>query len=207
AIEDIDKFEKEIGHLAKENKILKNSNEKLKVQNKAQIDVIKGIRGAFNKTMKGLKEIVGDRKLSKMILAVDKLFKNKEFFRNLVVGFDKKYKNLFVLKDKRDLIKQDVIFAKKFNFIDTENNVMRAQVIDDDGVEHVKDFQLTNEELVNLKNNPTRYSAFMFRESGKIVLADMNDLELPNEINYDVNFGLEGLEEVEEIFKGIDLQR
>lgn len=207
AIEDVSKFEKEIGHLAKENKILKNSNEKLKVQNKAQIDVIKGIRGAFNKTMKGLKEIVGDQKLSKMILAVDKLFKNKEFFRNLVVGFDKKYKDLFILKDKRNLIRKDVIFAKEFNFVDIKENVMRAQVIDDDGVEHIKDFQLTNEELVNLKNNPTRYSVFMFRESGKIVLADMNDLELPNEINYDVNFGLEGLEEVEEIFKGIDLQR
>ncbi|MDN8946481.1 hypothetical protein Q0P05_14980, partial [Staphylococcus aureus] len=77
-----------------ENKRLKNENQSLRTENKKQVEVINGVKDAFYNTMNVFEKVLGKERFKNCVLKVDKMLNSNQTFRNLVVGFDDKYKEV-----------------------------------------------------------------------------------------------------------------
>ncbi|MDN8975033.1 hypothetical protein Q0P09_15735, partial [Staphylococcus aureus] len=75
-----------------EKKRLTHENQLLRTENKKQDEVINGVKDAFHKTMNAFEKVLGKDRFKNCVLKIDKKLNNNQTFRNLVVGFDDKYK-------------------------------------------------------------------------------------------------------------------
>ncbi|EZS22010.1 hypothetical protein W609_02563, partial [Staphylococcus aureus VET0361R] len=119
------KREKE--QLRSKNKQLSNINQSLKTENKKQLEVINGVKDTFHNTMNAFEKVLGKDRFKNCVLKVDKMLNNNQFFRNLVVGFDDKYKEIFTRNDKLNLAKENMYVSQKMDIKDMDKQVIEAE--------------------------------------------------------------------------------
>ncbi|MGV3096896.1 MobV family relaxase, partial [Staphylococcus borealis] len=128
AVEFHEEDEQKIKQLHSENKRLKHENQSLRTENKKQVEVINGVKDAFHNTMNAFEKVLGKDRFKNCVLKVDKMLNNNQTFRNLVVGFDDKYKEVFTRNDKLNLAKENMYVSQKINVKDMDKQIVESEL-------------------------------------------------------------------------------
>ncbi|MDN8907454.1 hypothetical protein Q0O77_14105, partial [Staphylococcus aureus] len=133
AVEFHEEDEQEIKQLHSENKRLKHENQLLRTENKKQVEVSNGVKDAFYNTMNVFEKVRGKERFKNCVLTVDKMLNSNQTFRNLVVGFDDKYKEVFMRNDKLNLAKEHMYVSQDISIKDMDKQIIESELETSEG--------------------------------------------------------------------------
>ncbi|MBD4560914.1 hypothetical protein GUG66_14315, partial [Xanthomonas citri pv. citri] len=133
-----------------------NIKQSLKTENKKQLEVINGVKDTFHNTLNAFEKVLGKDRFKNCVLKVDKMLNNNQFFRNLVVGFDDKYKEIFTRNDKLNLAKENMYVSQKMDIKDMDKQVIEAEFESMNGV-FTKEVNVSDEKFMEYLNQPEKY--------------------------------------------------
>ncbi|MEG3216438.1 MobV family relaxase [Staphylococcus aureus] len=198
------KREKE--QLRSKNKQLSNINQSLKTENKKQLEVINGVKDTFHNTMNAFEKVLGKDRFKNCVLKVDKMLNNNQFFRNLVVGFDDKYKEIFTRNDKLNLAKENMYVSQKMDIKDMDKQVIEAEFESMNGV-FTKEVNVSHEKFMEYLNQPEKYMMVVpMSMDDEPLFMSIDDIDLDKPLEFDKDLGIGDSQEID-IDLGLDLER
>ncbi|PTU81065.1 coiled-coil domain-containing protein, partial [Staphylococcus pasteuri] len=198
------KREKE--QLRSKNKQLSNINQSLKTENKKQLEVINGVKDTFHNTMNAFEKVLGKDRFKNCVLKVDKMLNNNQFFRNLVVGFDDKYKEIFTRNDKLNLAKENMYVSQKMDIKDMDKQVIEAEFESMNGV-FTKEVNVSDEKFMEYLNQPEKYMMVVpMSMDDEPLFMSIDDIDLDKPLEFDKDLGIGDSQEID-IDLGLDLER
>ncbi|HCW9196734.1 TPA: plasmid recombination protein [Staphylococcus aureus] len=204
AIEYHEADEKEKEQLRLENKRLSKDNQSLKTENQNQSEVIDGIKDAFHSTMNGFEKILGQERFKNCVLKLDNMLNHNQYFRNLVVGFDDKYKNVFTRNDKLNLAKENMYVSQDINIKDMENQIVESELETSDSLLTLE-IDVSDKDFKQFLEEPDKYIVVAPVDmDGKPFLISLDDIDLDKPLEFDKNLGLG---ESQEIDMDLNLER
>lgn len=204
AIEYHEADEKEKEQLRLENKRLSKDNQSLKTENQNQSEVIDGIKDAFHSTMNGFEKILGQERFKNCVLKLDNMLNHNQYFRNLVVGFDDKYKNVFTRNDKLNLAKENMYVSQDINIKDMENQIIESELETSDSLLTLE-IDVSDKDFKQFLEEPDKYIVVAPVDmDGKPFLISLDDIDLDKPLEFDKNLGLG---ESQEIDMDLNLER
>lgn len=204
AIEYHEADEKEKEQLRLENKRLSKDNQSLKTENQNQSEVIDGIKDAFHSTMNGFEKILGQERFKNCVLKLDNMLNHNQYFRNLVVGFDDKYKNVFTRNDKLNLAKENMYVSQDINIKDMENQIVESELETSDSLLTLE-IDVSDKDFKQFLEEPDKYIVVAPVDmDGKPFLISLDDIDLDKPLEFDKDLGLG---ESQEIDMDLNLER
>ncbi|HDA9431828.1 TPA: MobV family relaxase [Staphylococcus aureus] len=204
AIEYHEADEKEKEQLRLENKRLSKDNQSLKTENQNQSEVIDGIKDAFYSTMNGFEKILGQERFKNCVLKLDNMLNHNQYFRNLVVGFDDKYKNVFTRNDKLNLAKENMYVSQDINIKDMENQIVESELETSDSLLTLE-IDVSDKDFKQFLEEPDKYIVVAPVDmDGKPFLISLDDIDLDKPLEFDKDLGLG---ESQEIDMDLNLER
>lgn len=195
---------KEKEQLRLENKRLSKDNQSLKTENQNQSEVIDGIKDAFHSTMNGFEKILGQERFKNCVLKLDNMLNHNQYFRNLVVGFDDKYKNVFTRNDKLNLAKENMYVSQDINIKDMENQIVESELETSDSLLTLE-IDVSDKDFKQFLEEPDKYIVVAPVDmDGKPFLISLDDIDLDKPLEFDKNLGLG---ESQEIDMDLNLER
>ncbi|MCI2785372.1 hypothetical protein FH181_12975, partial [Staphylococcus warneri] len=196
--------EQEKEQLRRENKRLSKDNDFLKTENKKQSEVISGVKDAFHSTMNSFEKILGQERFKNCVLKVDSMLNHNQYFRNLVVGFDDKYKNVFTRNDKLNLAKENMYVSQDINIKDMENQIVESELETSDSLLTLE-INVSDKDFKQFLEEPDKYIVVAPVDmDGKPFLISLDDIDLDKPLEFDKDLGLG---ESQEIDMDLNLER
>lgn len=190
AVEFHEEDEQEIKQLHSENKRLKNENRSLRTENKKQVEVINRVKDAFHNTMNAFEKVLGKEKFENCVLKVDKMLNNKQTFRNLVVGFDDKYKEVFTRNDKLNLAKENMYVSQKINVKDMDKQIVESELETSDSLLTLE-INVRDKDFKQFLEEPDKYIVVApLNMDDNPFLISLDDIDLDKPLEFDKDLGL-----------------
>lgn len=190
AVEFHEEDEQEIKQLHSENKRLKNENQSLRTENKKQVEVINGVKDAFHNTMNAFEKVLGKDRFKNCVLKVDKMLNNNQTFRNLVVGFDDKYKEVFTRNDKLNLAKENMYVSQKINVKDMDKQIVESELETSDSLLTLE-INVRDKDFKQFLEEPNKYIVVAPMDmDDKPFLISLDDIDLDKPLEFDKDLGL-----------------
>ncbi|MGJ5975441.1 MobV family relaxase, partial [Staphylococcus aureus] len=190
AVEFHEEDEQEIKQLSSENKRLKNENQSLRTENKKQVEVINGVKDAFYNTMNVFEKVLGKERFKNCVLKVDKMLNSNQTFRNLVVGFDDKYKEVFMRNDKLNLAKEHMYVSQDISIKDMDKQIIESELETSEGFLSIE-IDLSDEDFKAYLEEPEKYIvALPVTMDEESIFVSLEDIELDKPLEFDKDLGL-----------------
>ncbi|HEA0073576.1 TPA: plasmid recombination protein [Staphylococcus aureus] len=190
AVEFHEEDEQEIKQLHSENKRLKHENQSLRTENKKQVEVINGVKDAFHNTMNVFEKVLGKDRFKNCVLKVDKMLNNNQTFRNLVVGFDDKYKEVFTRNDKLNLAKENMYVSQKINVKDMDKQIVESELETSDSLLTLE-INVRDKDFKQFLDEPDKYIVVAPVDmDDKPFLVSLDDIDLDKPLEFDKDLGL-----------------
>lgn len=190
AVEFHEEDEQEIKQLSSENKRLKNENQSLRTENKKQVEVINGVKDVFYNTMNAFEKILGKERFKNCVLKVDKMLNSNQTFRNLVVGFDDKYKEVFMCNDKLNLAKENMYVSQDISIKDMDKRIIESELETSEGFLSIE-IDLSDEDFKAYLKEPEKYIvALPVTMDEESIFVSLEDIELDKPLEFDKDLGL-----------------
>ncbi|WP_426288636.1 MobV family relaxase [Staphylococcus aureus] len=190
AVEFHEEDEQEIKQLSSEKKRLKNENQSLRTENKKQVEVINGVKDAFYNTMNVFEKVLGKERFKNCVLKVDKMLNSNQTFRNLVVGFDDKYKEVFMRNDKLNLAKEHMYVSQDISIKDMDKQIIESELETSEGFLSIE-IDLSDEDFKAYLEEPEKYIvALPVTMDEESIFVSLEDIELDKPLEFDKDLGL-----------------
>ncbi|EOD4453870.1 TPA: plasmid recombination protein [Staphylococcus aureus] len=197
SIEYHEEDEQEKEQLRRENKRLSKDNDFLKTENKKQSEVISGVKDAFHSTMNSFEKILGQERFKNCVLKVDSMLNHNQYFRNLVVGFDDKYKNVFTRNDKLNLAKENMYVSQNINIKDMENQIVESELETSDSLLTLE-INVSDKDFKQFLEEPDKYIVVAPVDmDDKPFLVSLDDIDLDKPLEFDKDLGLGESQEID----------
>ncbi|MBD4596501.1 hypothetical protein GUG54_20455, partial [Xanthomonas citri pv. citri] len=129
-----------------------------------------------------------------------------QFFRNLVVGFDDKYKEIFTRNDKLNLAKENMYVSQKMDIKDMDKQVIEAEFESMNGV-FTKEVNVSDEKFMEYLNQPEKYMMVVpMSMDDEPLFMSIDDIDLDKPLEFDKDLGIGDSQEID-IDLGLDLER
>lgn len=206
AVEFHEEDEQEIKQLHSENKRLKHENQSLRTENKKQVEVINGVKDAFHNTMNAFEKVLGKDRFKNCVLKVDKMLNNNQTFRNLVVGFDDKYKEVFTRNDKLNLAKENMYVSQKINVKDMDKQIVESELETSDSLLTLE-INVQDKDFKQFLEEPDKYIVVApVNMDDKPLLISLDNIDLDKPLEFDKDLGLGESQEID-MDLDLDLER
>lgn len=200
------KNDKEQQRLNSENKRLSEDNQLLKNKNEKQSEVINGIKDTFHNTMNFFEKILGKDRFRNSVLKIDNMLNNNQFFRNLVVGFDDKYKQIFTRNDKVNIAKKDMYVSQNIEIKDMDKQLLEAELETSDSLLTLE-IDMSDGGFDEYLEEPEKYVVFAPKNNeSEAFLKSLDEIDLTKPLEFDKDLGLGSSQELDIDF-GLDLER
>lgn len=206
AVEFHEEDEQEIKQLHSENKLLKHENQSLRTENKKQVEVINGVKDVFHNTMNAFEKVLGKERFKNCVLKVDKMLNNNQTFRNLVVGFDDKYKEVFTRNDKLNLAKENMYVSQKINVKDMDKQIVESELETSDSLLTLE-INVRDKDFKQFLEEPDKYVVVApVNMDDKPLLISLDNIDLDKPLEFDKDLGLGESQEID-MDLDLDLER
>ncbi|HHC7439071.1 TPA: MobV family relaxase [Staphylococcus aureus] len=190
AVEFHEEDEQEIKQLHSENKRLENENQSLRTENKKQVEMINEVKDAFHNTMNVFEKVLGKERFKNCVLKVDKMLNSNQTFRNLVVGFDDKYKEVFMRNDKLNLAKENMYVSQDISIKDMDKRIIESELETSEGFLSIE-IDLNDEDFKAYLEEPEKYIvALPVTMDEESIFVSLEDIELDKPLEFDKDLGL-----------------